>query len=352
VGREHRAGAHAAGAGCSVRRRDGAHALPSQTPTWLECVCAVHGYHDASRLYRSADGRRLVLPLVRHTVLGRISIADSLPHGWGPGGLLGEGGVLRPGDVQMVMSDLAERPGLGIRLRPDAATASIWEAGVPARVPREWRMAQALSLDGGFDQVWRRRFRGDTRTRIRRAQRAGVVVERDDTGRLVPVFQQLYAKSVARWARHEGAPLAVARWRARRREPDRKLNVVASRLGGRCRIYGAFVDGRPAAAIVVLRGNGTAAYWRGAMDEEVAGPTYANYLLHSTAIEDAADAGCTAYHMGDSAPGSPLALFKSRFGAVDQHYASYRIESVPLTPLLSRTRETARRVLQLRSRRT
>jgi Acetyltransferase (GNAT) domain len=109
-------------------------------------------------------------------------------------------------------------------------------------------------------------------------------------------------------------------------------------LGPRCRVYGAFVDGRPAAAIVVLLGAAGAWLWRGAMDEELAGCTYANYLLHRIAIEDAAEAGCTAYHMGDSAPGSTLALFKSRFGALEQHYASYRLEKVAFGSLADRVR--------------
>jgi lipid II:glycine glycyltransferase (peptidoglycan interpeptide bridge formation enzyme) len=113
-------------------------------------------------------------------------------------------------------------------------------------------------------------------------------------------------------------------------------------------VYAAFVDGRPAAAIVVLLGGTVACMWRGAMDEALAGPTYANYLLHRTAIEDAAEAGCSAYHMGDSAPGSPLALFKSRFGAVEHHYASYRLERIPIGSLADR----ARRRVSLALRRT
>jgi hypothetical protein len=314
-------------------------ALPSQTPGWLECVCAVGGYENASRLYETFDGRRLVLPLVRRTVLRRVFCTEaSLPVGWGPAGLLGEGGVVRPEDVQMVFADLADHHAVGVALRPDPGTATSWEQGSPPGVPRQPLMAQTLSLVGGFEEVWRKRFRSDTRNRVRRAERAGVVVERDDTGGLVPLFHELYAKSVDRWARRAGEPLALARWRAARREPERKLRTVAALCGTRCRVYTAFIDGRPVAAIVVLFGTAVAAYWRGAMDEEVAGRTYANYLLHRTAIEDAADAGCTAYHMGDSAPGSPLALFKSRFGAVDQHYASYRVERLPFSSLTHRTR--------------
>jgi hypothetical protein len=113
-------------------------------------------------------------------------------------------------------------------------------------------------------------------------------------------------------------------------------------------LYGAFVGGRPVAAIVVLRAATTSAYWRGAMDEQVAGRTYANYLLHRTAIEDAAAAGHSIYHMGDSPPGSSLALFKSRFGALEQPYASYEIDR-PLVTYLRGGRRGVRRILALRS---
>jgi GNAT acetyltransferase-like protein len=322
-------------------------ALPSQAPAWLRSVCTVDGYDDATRLYEMGDGRRLVLPLVRRSRFGRLgSTLVSLPTGWGPAGLLSDSGVVTPADVQMIFADLANRA-MRVTVRPDPAAAAIWDEGVPAGVLRQPLTSHSLSLDGGFDEVWRR-FRSDTRTRVRRAQRTGVTVECDDTGKLVPIFQELYAKSVDRWARQEGQPLALARFRARRREPASKLRTVAAELGSRCRIYAAFLDGRAVAAIVVLYGTRTAAYWRGAMDEELAGKSYANYLLHSTAIEDAAAAGCTVYNMGDSAPGSPLALFKSRFGAVEQSYASYRIERFAVTSVTNRMRRLAGEVLKRR----
>jgi len=305
-------------------------ALPSQTPEWLRCVCAVGGYEDGSRLYQTADGRRLVLPLVRRTLLGRMVLtAASLPDGWGPAGLLGEKGIVLPEDVRMVFTDLGRHHGMRVSLRPDPATAATWDEAKPAWALRQSLMAQALSLEGGFDQVWRTRFRADARNRVRRAERAGIVVERDDRGRFVPVFHDLYAKSVERWARLDGQPLAFARWRAGRREPARKLQTVATAGAARCRMYVAFLEARPVAAIVVLFGATTAAYWRGAMDEELAGRTYANYLLHCSAIKDAAADGCTSYHMGDSAPGSQLALFKSRFGAVEERYARYELGWLP-----------------------
>jgi hypothetical protein len=313
-------------------------ALPTQTLAWLRCVCAVDGYADASRLYHAPDGRRLLLPLVRRR-FGRWSPMASLPVGWGPAGLLGEGGIVRPEDVAMVIDDLRRCPAVSVRLRPDPSAASVWSAGVPAGVDSEARMAQAVPLEGGFDAVWRTRFRSDTRTRVRRAERAGVVVECDDTGTTVPAFHRLYTLSVARWAQQGGGLPAIARWSAARREPERKVGTVASTPDAGCRIYLAHHDGRPVAGIVVIFAAGTAAYWRGAMDATLAGSVYANYLLHRTAIQDAAGAGCSAYVMGESAPGSSLALFKSRFGAVEQHYATYRIERLPI----AKTVEAARR---------
>jgi hypothetical protein len=305
--------------------------LPSQTGRWLDAICAVTGFEDASRMYQAADGRLLVLPLVRRRAFGVPLVEASLPYGWGPGGLLAEGGLVGPDDVRAVFADLTTAGAPLVRLRPSPATGKVWDEAASPAALRRAHMAQTVDLEAGFDEVWRARFRGDTRNRVRKAERHGVVIEGDDTGRLVGIFQELYRKSVARWARHDGRPLVLARWHAAKQEPDRKLRAVSAAMGASCRTYVAYVEGRPAAAIVVLLGGAGAAYWRGAMDEDAAGKTYANYLLHCTAIKDACAAGRSAYHMGDSAPGSKLALFKSRFGAEERHYASYRVERLPLT---------------------
>jgi Acetyltransferase (GNAT) domain len=320
------------------------HALPSQTPQWLAAICSVTGMEDASRLYETADGRLLVLPLLRRGVLGVPLVEASLPYGWGPGGIVAEGGLLAE-DVQTVFADLAGRRVPRVTVRPGPLVATTWEKATPPAVRRPL-MAQTLDLRAGFADVWRACFKSDTRTRVRRAERSGVVVQCDDTGRLVPVFQELYRTSVARWARRDGQPLLLARWRAARQEPDSKLRTVSAAMGTSCRVYAASVGGRPAAAIVVLFGPTSAVYWRGAMDKEVAGKSYANYLLHCTAIKDACAAGCSAYHMGDSAPGSDLARFKSRFGAEEFSYASYRVERLPVTPVTDAARGALVRTLR------
>ena len=40
-------------------------AMPTQSPEWLDALCADGRYVDASRLYRTADGGSALLPLAR-----------------------------------------------------------------------------------------------------------------------------------------------------------------------------------------------------------------------------------------------------------------------------------------------
>ena len=109
-------------------------------------------------------------------------------------------------------------------------------------------------------------------------------------------------------------------------------------LGGRCRFWYAWKGDRPVAAILVLQ-DASANYTRGAMDEALIGNTYANYLLHRLAIEDACRAGCRTYHMGETGNSDSLALFKSRFGAKAKPYSELRLE-LPAVRWLDRTSKT------------
>jgi hypothetical protein len=97
--------------------------------------------------------------------------------------------------------------------------------------------------------------------------------------------------------------------------------------------------------MIVLTHGQHATYWRGAMDKRVEAGTRANNLLHRLAIEDACEAGRRYYHMGDSAPSSPLARFKRSLGAEDRHYTGYRFESLPLTAAEQFVRGQATRLL-------
>ena len=279
---------------------------------------------------------------------GRAAVYHSMPFAWGIGGLLADGPVSAD-LISLVVDDLVSSRPLRVHLRPNPLQAEEWAtamAGRPDVVVRPAR-AHVLDLSGGFDEVWRTRFRPTTRTQVRRAQNMGVEVVTDTTGRLVPEFYELLRRSTDRWARRQHEPLALARLRRARRDPVEKFEAIAAFLGEACQISVARFQGRPAAAILVLRGR-NAQYTRGAMDESLAGPLQANRLLHKTAIEAACRAGCASYHMGESGASDGLSQFKSRFGAQPHPYAEYWIERLPLTRADQSVRRAAKRVVGFR----
>ena len=317
-------------------------AVASQTPAWMDALCACTGMVDVSRAYVADDGRRLVLPLARRRL---VRAEASPPAGWGAGGLVGP--QVAAGDVAAVLADVLGGPAPRTSVRPDPSRDAAWGAAAPAGAVRTPLMAQSLPL-GSFDEVWSHRFTGRVRGHCRRAERAGLEVESDAGGRLIPVFDRLYRLSVERWAEQQHEPLRLARWRARRRDPPQKFALVARHLGAACRVWVAWREGEAAAAIVVLRHGGHATYWRGAMDKALVGKTGANQLLHRLAIEDACATGAREYHLGDSSPGSGLAEFKRGFGAVERHYGAYRFERLPLTAVEHGARTAVKRVLRFR----
>ena len=305
-------------------------ALVTQTPEWLDCLCALGAYEDASRLYDFGDGRYAVLPLAARRRLPRaLAVRASYPHAWGIGGSLAPGGP-RPDEVAAIFADLAATCGLRTFFRPNPLRVGLWEAARPHGVVAIPRRGHVLDLAGGFDHVWKERFSGKARTGARRAERVGIVVERDTTGRLVPVFYDLYLRSLDRWASRQHEPRLLAQLRGRRRDSLRKLLTLAQTLGEACRLWIAWYDGRPAAGILVLQGR-NAHFTRGAMDAEIARGTSANDLLHRLAIEDACAAGCRSYHMGESGWSVPLSRYKEKFGAEAVEYSEYALERLPFT---------------------
>jgi Acetyltransferase (GNAT) domain len=321
-------------------------ALISHTPAWIDCVSSSGGYEDASRLYELPGGRRVVLPMVRRrNVPGPMASEASLPLSWDAGGIVAPGGIAAR-DLAAVFGDLAARATIRTALRPSPLDAEVWSAARPPGVVVR-RLAHVLELKGGFGQVWAGRFAGTARTAVRKAERSGLTVERDTTGRLVPVVYDLFERSLDRWARQQNEPRALARWRGHSRDPRGKFTLIARALGEACRIWVAWRDGQPAAAILVMQGV-NANYTRGMMDKEVAGPTRANYLLHQLAIEDACNAGCRYYNMGESGSSASLAQFKTRFGARPRPYAEYHIERLPITTLDRHARGVVKRVIGFR----
>ncbi|MBI1866917.1 MAG: GNAT family N-acetyltransferase [Methylocystis sp.] len=326
-------------------------ALISHTPEWLDTICAVDGWKDASRLYVWPSGRQLVLPMVAKRIGKFAVVEDSLPHGWGFGGLVGAGAVT-PDEAAAVCADLVARRLLRLRVCPNSLQGSAWSQALALGPPNAITIpcrAHAINLDGGVGAVWKR-FSDNARRGVRKAEKQGVEIECDTTGRLLGVFDELLTLSMRRWARQQKEPLWLARLRQRRLGPRSRWRQIAERTAGGVAIWVARWRGQPAAAIVVLRGPNDH-YTRGAMHKELAGPSRANVLLQWLAIQDACQRGARWYQMGQSGwDGDPVGRFKESFGARGYEFPDIRLERFPeITRLVRSMRAGARTLVTGRS---
>src|SRR3954451_13212268 len=193
------------------------HAQAFHGPDWVDAVCATSSHENATRLYETADGRRLVLPMIRRRYVGgALSLQGSFPVGFGIGGVVSSDPV-RPEDLAAVYADLrAERGVLRTFIRPVARAGSLWAAADLPGVKSVPRLSHVLDLDGGFDTVWTKRFTGTARTAVRKAEKSGVVVERETTGALLPEHYRLVEASSRRGPGRQHEPLLLSRLRTRR----------------------------------------------------------------------------------------------------------------------------------------
>ncbi|MFD5812810.1 GNAT family N-acetyltransferase [Streptomyces sp. NPDC127038] len=305
-------------------------ALITQTPDWLDCICATDSYDDASRFYEFGDSGGLVVPLARRRGWpARLVAQDAWPSEWGIGAPVAAEAPA-PRLARAVFEDLARLPSNRVSVRFGPNADPVWQSAVPSAFTTLPHTTYILDLGGGFGDVWGQ-FRGSVRTAVRKGEKAGVDVEVDRTGRLVPAFYALYQHSIARWAEQANEPLALARWRRNRIDPLRKFQTVADTFAESCAVWLASYEGRPVAAIMVLRHGPHAKYWRSGMIKELANPIRAGTLLHKLAIEDACATGCRFYHFGDSPPDSSVSVFKERLGARGYPSFGYRREVLPLT---------------------
>ncbi len=301
-----------------------------QTPAWLDAICAAGGYKDSSRLYVTAAGEHLVLPMVRRAGMPQVlNVEESLPVNWGTGGLVATSTV-RSEDIMAVWRDLLTQRAAGIRIRPENLTAAAWDAAQTPPSVRVKRLTKhVIDLNGGFESVWAERFKGKARTAVRKAEGAGLVVEWDSSGRFVREYYDLYRGWISRRAGEDGLPKSLM---LRRAEPLRKYHAVAEKLGVACRVWIARLDEEPIAAIITLIHGVYANYWRACSNKELSGPLCANNLLQRFAIEYSCKAGCRYYNMGWS-PTASLEAFKRSFGALPRQFPVYTFDRLPLTQM-------------------
>lgn len=292
---------------------------PFQTDAWVAAAVSTRRYTDAS-VSTQVSGRDLRLPcLRRRSPLG--GTVSSMPLGWGFGGLVSPTEVTGE-DVRAVVDALASRGDSDVLLRPGPDQDPAFAASAVAWSQVRENYSFEVDLSQGWPTV-SAGFASSVRRAARKAERAGVTVRRRTDPAAVEEFLRLYDVSVRRWSENTRLPAWASVARARHLEPRAKYLAVLRHLGDDCGIWVAEHEGTAVAAIIVLSHQVEFAYWRGAMDVDLAGPVRANDLLHVSALEHACATG-ERYAMGLTAPDSGLARFKRGFGAqqrVSHEYA-------------------------------
>jgi hypothetical protein len=312
----------------SLLDRD-ANATIYQTPEWLDAICRSEAYEDTSRHYETAAGRQCVLPVVRRRLYGGLAIEESMPSAWGMGGLVAAEPV-DVDDLRLIWSDLRSNSHARLRVRDSNLGRGLPVNG-DQREPLSviWETKHVLDLRQGFDSVYTKSFNRTTRKNLRRAESAGVEVECDSSGRLVPIYYELYRSWVMRRAAERNLPTSLMLHRARSRESLRKFHVLAELLNGSSKIWVAWWKGEPIAAMIGLSYKSRAFAFRSYSNMDLANSVRANDLLHHCMIEDACRAGCLSYNMGGSGGVPGLMAYKAKFGAVAVDFPVYTIETFP-----------------------
>lgn len=321
-------------------------ALPEHDPAWVDALCSSGRYLDVSRYYEFPDGSDALLPLVaRRGPAGAGGWVYSPPAAWGIGGPIGDGTTEET--ARLILRDLRSLGVQRVGIRPNPLDGPAWAAAADAEqvftVPRR---AHVLDLSAGVDAVWSGMSQSGRRN-VRLARRAGVRIEIGRGGALLDEYYRLFLASVDRWAENQNEPRALARARARLRDPLVKLQRMGAHLGDDFRIILAYLDDGPVAGVVGLYGR-TAHGSRAAMDVRRIGRSHAGELAYWTAIELACSAGCATFHLGESGWAPTLARAKEKWGAVPYDYVELRIERLPWTRADSALRSGVKRVIGFR----
>ena len=199
------------------------------------------------------------------------------------------------------------------------------------------RRVDVIELSMGYQEYLTRTVRRGTRQNVAKAARNGVEIECDTTGRLIPVFYDLYLSWVERWIPRSGLPPALARHSALKQEPYTKFETVAALMGDRCRVFVAWHEGRAVASCINFVHGEHAIGWRSYSIKELAGPVAANTATQVAGIRNAMESGCRFFDLGQSGDVSNLQSYKNSLGATPRQVVDLRIEP----PLVARARTAA-----------
>jgi CelD/BcsL family acetyltransferase involved in cellulose biosynthesis len=201
-------------------------------------------------------------------------------------------------------------------------------------VASEVGVVHELPLTGSLEVLWAGFDKSRVRSEIRRAEREGVTVSESDNAEGMGTFYDLHLKTRQR----QGVPI----------QPRRFFALVLERLieTGLGAILIAEVQGRPAAAAILLRWNRTVIYKLAASERSLL-RYKPNHALVWHAIQRAVREGDTRFDFGRSdGANSGLRAFKAGWGAREEQLTYTTVGGVPAPDVANRGRHGLEAVIR------
>ena len=280
------------------------------TPIWAKILEETYGYRIATRLYE-IEGVEVLIPMMEVKKYG-FYYYHSMPFGYG--------GIFPVSDIssetlQKILKGTVGGRHLIFELPlPPFSNLSIREDLSIRQIDSEWNYTHVLSLEGGFDYLWKNRFKRANRTSIRKAKKSGIEVLNENSLQNFREFYELYVESSKRWGYKESPyPLELYENMCKYGLPHVQLRLAVK-------------DDNVIAGIVTFYYGKNIFAWASAYLKE-----YGIYrpinLLFKDSIEQACNEGYKCYNFGASGNLDGVRRFKENFGAERVELKRYRVLS-------------------------
>lgn len=307
------------------------------SPTWAKILEKTYGYRTATRLY-DIDGTEVLIPMMEAKKNGLKSYR-SVPFGYG--GIFSSSSL--PVDVlQALLNNIVGGRCLSFDLLlPPFSNLSIPKSPSIREVHSEWNYTHVLSLEEGFEHIWKKKLKKHTRNQVRKAERCGVEVLEARSLEDVRAYYEMHEDATKRY--YEMHEDAIKRWQIKKSLYPLTLFENMYRFGQPyVKLQLAVVEGKAIAGIVPLRFGKTVFSYAPTFLKE-----FANYcpntLLYKNAIEEACNDGYKYFDAGSSGNLEGVRRFKEHLGLEQVEVRRY----LTLSRVLRTTRLSPRNVQNL-----
>jgi len=294
-----------------IRRSE--HSYFFHTPIWANILNKVYGFETATKLYE-IEGIKVLIPIAlkRRSVL---SFYESTP--------LGYGGVFSTSQIPTtylncifnhVVNGVGMRGILSMTVPPfyDLAiqnTSNIKEVDL-----HKWNYTHILSLEEGFDYIWKNKYDKKCRNAVRKAEKSSIKVVHEISLDNVKKFYSIYLNTVKRWG-YKRPPHPWCLYK--------NFYILGSPY---VQFRFALKDYEIIAALIDFRYNKNIFYWMSVFDEKYKSYSPIN-LLVTDSIGQACDEGYKHYNFGASGNLESVRRFKESFGAKKVRIKRYIVAS-------------------------